>query len=283
MPRYKLTVAYDGTDFHGWQKQCARDGRRSPGAAETDPTDGGPLRTVQGVLEEAAGSVAREPVDVLGASRTDTGVHAVGQVAAFTCGRTFEPDRLWAALNARLPDDVRVRRVHLVEEGFCPVTEAIAKGYRFRIAHSSGLASTRPLFGRSTTFWTARNLDPVRMNEAARHLMGVHDFASFTRLHHSRRSTVRTVYNCLVAATGRHRLRIEISGDGFLHNMVRIIAGTLVDVGRGKIEPEAIDDIIAATDRRAAGPTLPPQGLCLMWVKLSRAGPACESCTSQPV
>ena len=281
MPRFKLIVAYDGTDFHGWQKQCARDERRPPGA-EPDRAAGGPLRTVQGVLEEAAGSVAHEPIDILGASRTDTGVHAVGQVAAFTCRRAFEPDRLSAALNARLPDDVRVRRVHLVDENFCPVTEAIAKGYRYRIAHSRGLASTRPLFGRSTTFWTARTLDPVRMNEAARHLMGVHDFASFTRMHHSRRSTVRTVYNCLVAATGRHRLRIEISGDGFLYNMVRIIAGTLVDVGRGKIEPEAIDDIIAATDRRAAGPTLSPQGLCLMWVKLSPAGPACESCTSQP-
>ncbi len=253
MPRYKLIVAYDGTGFHGWQKQ--------------HPPDHPPLRTVQGVLEQAVAETLTEPVNILGASRTDAGVHARAQVAAFTATRQIATERLAGAINARLPDDLRVRRVTITDAGFSPISDAITKGYRYRIAHACGHGAARPLFDRHFTYWTHYRLDPDRMNDAARRLIGQHDFASFTRLHHNRESTVRTIHDCSVTATGRRRCRLDISGDGFLHNMIRIIAGTLVNVGRGETEPEAIGDILAATDRRSAGPTLPPEGLCLMWVR----------------
>ncbi len=190
-------------------------------------------------------------------------------MAAFTCDLDIEPARLAAALNSRLPDDVQVRAACTVAESFSPITDAIAKGYRYRIAYGRGRepARPRPLFGRFTTFWSPYELDPVRMNEAARRLIGRHDFASFTRKNHGRESTERTVFDCLVTATGKDRCRMDVCGDGFLHNMVRIIAGTLHEVGRGKLEPEAIGDILAAADRDTAGPTLPPEGLFLMWVK----------------
>ncbi len=254
MPRYRLTVAYDGTSFNGWQKQCP------PGEA--------PLRTVQSVLEAAASDVVREPVQVVGASRTDAGAHAIGQVAAFTCQAQIEPRRMAAAINARLPQDVQVRSARAADDAFSPISDAIAKGYRYRIVFGRGGpdGAPRPLFGRFTNFWTPYALRPEPMNEAARRLIGRHDFASFTRLNHGRQTTVRTVFDCRVDAAGRGRLRMEIVGDGFLHNMVRIIAGTLHEVGRGKLEPPDVDRILAAADRAAAGPTLPPEGLCLMWI-----------------
>ncbi len=258
MPRYRLTVAYDGTHFHGWQKQRAADGDQD-------------LRTAQGVLEQAVIEAVREPVTLIGASRTDAGVHAVGQVAAFTCEREFPLDRLCAAINSRLPDDLQVRDASIADAAFSPISDAIAKGYRYRIAwgRAGRSGAPRPLFGRFTTSWTPYCLDAVRMNEAARRLLGEHDFASFTRVNHDRQSTVRTVYDCLVTADRRRRVLLDVAGDGFLYNMVRIIAGTLVEVGRGHIEPEAMTDILEAADRSKAGPTMPAQGLCLRWVKYS--------------
>jgi tRNA pseudouridine38-40 synthase len=255
MPRYRLTVAYDGTNFHGWQKQ------EPPGAE--------PLRTVQHVMERALAEVLRGEVDVVGASRTDAGVHALGQVAAFSCATDFEPKRLVAAVNARLPEDAQVRDASIVPDAFSPISDAIAKGYRYRIAWGRGKPGDlpRPLFNRTTMFWTPYELDAVAMNEGARRLIGQHDFASFTRKNPNRETTVRTVHDCLVTATGRRRLRMDVCGDGFLYNMVRIIAGTLVEIGRGKIAPEAIERILAARDRDAAGPTVAAGGLCLMWVK----------------
>jgi tRNA pseudouridine38-40 synthase len=241
--RYSLLVAYDGTDFHGWQKQAD-------------------LRTVQGELEKAVLLVVREQCNVVGASRTDAGVHARGQVAAFSTDAEIEPRKLAAAVNSRLPEDIRVRRAALCPEGFSPISEAIAKGYRYRFHCGS-----RPLFGRRTTFWTPHALDPVAMNLAARRLIGTHDFASMTRLHHGRESTVRTVHDCMVTRTGPRRLRLDICGDGFLHNMVRIIAGTLLEVGRGRRKPDEMERVLGAHDRTAAGQTLPPEGLFLMWVK----------------
>ncbi len=254
MPRYRLTVAYDGTHFHGWQKQRAADGEED-------------LRTVQGVLEQAVIKAVREPVTLVGASRTDAGVHAVGQVAAFTCER--EQERLAPAINARLPDDLQVRDATSADSAFNPISDAIAKGYRYRIAWGRAGAggAPRPLFSRYTTCWTPFDLDAVRMNEAARRLIGEHDFASFTSLNHQRETTVRTIYDCLVTAGRGRRLRIDVAGDGFLYNMIRVIAGTLIEIGRGRIEPDAMDGIIAAADRSAAGPTLTPEGLCLMWIK----------------
>ena len=189
--------------------------------------------------------------------------------AAFTCIKDLEPPKLCAALNARLPADVQVRAADIVRQAFSPISEAVAKGYRYRIAfgRSRPSGAPRPLFGRFTNFWTPYDLDATRMNEAARRLIGEHDFASFTRKHHGRENTVRTLYDCQVNTRSGRRLRVDVAGNGFLYNMVRIIAGTLVEVGRGKLEPDSVGEILAATDRDKAGPTLPPEGLCLMWIK----------------
>jgi len=253
MPRYKLTVAYDGTNFHGWQKQ------HPPGEE--------PLRTVQDVLEAAVREVMREAVNVIGASRTDAGVHARGQVAAFSAESRMPGKRLRMAVNSRLPADVQVRRIQVVPADFAPIGDCTSKGYQYRLAFGRRHAALKPLFDRHITTWTAYDLDVDRMQSAARHLVGQHDFGSFTRVHHGRESTVRTVFACAVEQVATRRVVIDVSGNGFLYNMIRIIAGTLLEVGRGALEPDAIPDILAMKERTAAGPTLPPEGLCLMWVK----------------
>jgi len=227
------------------------------------------LRTAQGVLEAAVRSVVREPVNVLGASRTDAGVHARGQVAAFTANTNIPPEKLPRAITSRLPEDMQVLKAEIVANNFDPIGGAIAKGYCYRIAHSCA-RHRKPLFGRHYITHTAYQLDPVRMNEAARLLIGEHDFASFTRIAHGRESTVRTIFDCKVDEISPTRCAIHVAGNGFLYNMVRIIAGTLVEVGRGKLEPADILAILAARDRAAAGPTLPPQGLCLMWIEYGK-------------
>jgi tRNA pseudouridine38-40 synthase len=254
--RYKLTIAYDGTAFHGWQRQTGPEGE--------------PLRTVQGALETAVLRAIRQPVEVVGASRTDRGVHARGQVAAFTAEVPIPLPRLPRAINSRLPRDVQVRQAEVVDDAFNPIRDCTAKGYRFQIAHDCALNRFPPLFDRHIVTWTSYRLAPDRMHEAARHLVGEHDFASFTRAHHGRQSTVRTIHACTVRAAPDGRCVMDISGDGFLYNMVRIIAGTLVEVGRGVLAPADIVRILAAADRRAAGPTLPPEGLCLEWVEYGR-------------
>jgi len=309
VPRYSLTIAYDGSDFHGWQKQEPR----APVALGIQPAPslaGSPrildrlddgrviLRTVQEVVERAVRAVVRQPVELTGASRTDAGVHAWGQIAAFTCsddsthrrgdgagGWPVERglDRLVMAVNARLPPDVLIRSAETVPPHFDPIAHSRSKGYSYTIH----LARSRPLWDRKyvTHLWTPLHLETMRL--AAARLVGRHDFAAFAAAGHGRHSTVRTIHACEVTARRiedalpprptrghRHqpadfqpqRIRIDVSGDGFLYNMVRIIAGTLVDVGRGKIKPEAIDDIIDARDRTRAGSTLPPEGLRLEWI-----------------
>ncbi len=265
MPRFKLTIAYDGTHFHGWQKQ--------------EPPDTEPLRTVQGVLEEAVRDALHQEVDVLGASRTDAGVHAQGQVAAMSAETSIPLDRMARAISSRLPDDVQVRRAEIVADDFDPIGHATRKMYRYSIAHGgpvkavSGqpsvvntLPSPPPLFDRHFLYYTWYRLDVRAMSTAAECLVGRHDFASFAQINHGRSSTERTIFDCSVTSTAHDRCHIEVCGDGFLYNMVRIIAGTLVEVGRGKFGPDDIVRIINARDRRCAGPTLPPEGLCLMWV-----------------
>ncbi|MCL4210469.1 MAG: tRNA pseudouridine(38-40) synthase TruA [Phycisphaeraceae bacterium] len=268
MPRYKLTIAYDGTDFHGWQRQ------EPPGAP--------PLRTVQGVIEQAVRETVGASVEVLGASRTDAGVHAIGQVAAFSAETRIPIERLARAISSRLPDDVQVLRAEVAPDDFDPISHARRKTYRYSIAHGgpwveptaashqpsadspfAPLASPPPLFDRRYLYYTYHRLDPVRMHLAARLIVGEHDFASFAQIDHGRATTIRTIFDCSVTATAPDRCHIDVTGSGFLYNMVRIIAGTLLEVGRGRIEPEHAATILAARDRRAAGPTLPPQGLCL--------------------
>lgn len=253
MPRYRLTVAYDGTDFKGWQKQ------HPPGEE--------PLRTVQGVLEEAVRETVREPATIIGASRTDSGVHAIGQTAAFTSESSLEPDRMVRALNSRLPDDVVVRDARFVDERFSPISQAVEKQYRYAIAFGEKAGAPRPLFDRRAVTFAPEVLDVAAMAEAASHIEGTHDFKAFTKRHHGRESTVRTVTSCTARPIGEWRVRIDVRGDGFLWNMVRIIAGTLMDVGRGRIEPGAMPEVIASGERDRGGPTMPPEGLCLLWIR----------------
>ena len=269
MPRYKLTVAYDGTDFCGWQKQEPPD--------PNDPTKRTTLRTVQGVVEETVRELLRENVIVMGASRTDSGVHALGQVAAFTS----EPiegkgigwpeergsDSLIKALNSKLPRDVLIMGAEVVAHDFNPIGGAVEKEYTYTIE----CGPVRPLWDRKYVFHTWYELDLARMQEAAAAMVGEKDFAAFAQIDHGRTTTVRTIFRCSVerAESEMDGMRhiIRVSGSGFLYNMVRIIAGTLMEVGRGKIEPGEIASIIASGDRKRAGPTLPPQGLRLEWVR----------------
>jgi len=300
VPRYKLTVAYDGTDFHGWQKQepVAPDpsdpkAQKLPEAHELLEDRHGrvALRTAQHVLEQAVRETIREPITLTGASRTDSGVHAQGQVAAFTSepdperGVGWPADRgctsLVRALNARLPDDLLVRSAEIVDERFNPIGDCVSKGYSYTI-HASPM---RPLWDRRTVFHTWHEFDVEKMREAAAHLVGTHDFASLAAANHGRQTTVRSIFDCTVtdlsspAQAGEvsaaptegvfpsQRLRIDVSGDGFLYNMVRILAGTLHEVGRGKLDPNQIPAILESKDRTNAGPTLPPEGLRLEWIR----------------
>lgn len=263
MGRVRLLIAYDGTDFHGWQRQ------EPPGLA--------PLRTVQGTLQEVLTEVVAAPISLVGASRTDAGVHALGQVAAFSADHRVPLDRLPMAVNARLPADVRVRGAEAVAGDFDPISHCTSKCYRYTIEHGCDGRDGREgalLFERRTVWQTWHRLDPAPMREAAAALVGTHDFAGLANASHGRESTVRTVFGCTVMQPRAGRLVIEIAGSGFLYNMVRIIAGTLVEVGRGRIGPAQVRDILRTQERTHAGPTLPPQGLRLEWIAYgSQRGP----------
>jgi tRNA pseudouridine38-40 synthase len=252
LPRFKLTIAYDGTDFHGWQKQV--------------PPDAAPLRTVQGVLEEAVRVCVAAPVVVLGASRTDAGVHAIGQVAAFTAETRIPIDRLPLAIGARLPDDVQVLDAAIVHDGFDPISDARSKLYRYTIGSPTPGSAQVPLFERRYLHWQVHELDVAAMDAAARRLVGEHDFAAFAQAAHGRESTIRRIHGCSVLTPRPGRVWIDVSGNGFLYNMVRIIAGTLLEVGRGRMSADQVSEALASKDRTRAGPTLQPHGLCLRWI-----------------
>jgi tRNA pseudouridine38-40 synthase len=249
--RYRLTIAYDGAKFHGWQRQ--------------EPPGGEPLRTVQGVLERALKELLKQPLNLLGASRTDAGVHALGQVACFDATSRVPIERLPEAINARLHEDVEVRAADIVPMKFHPSIDATCKQYRYRIHNSS----QRPLDRRNYTWHCWYDLDIDRMNAAAQRLVGTHDFIGFAAASDQRATTVRTIFDCHVerASNGTPEVHVVIVGDGFLYNMVRIITGTLVEVGRGRFEPQVIDHVLATLDRANAGPTLPPNGLWLEWIR----------------
>ena len=290
--RYRLTVSYDGTDFHGWQRQPLDDqtraalARGSARALEGPPGRDGraELRTVQGVVEHAVRDLLREPdVSLIGASRTDSGVHAQGQVAAFTTRPLAEKGVGWPAergagvlvkaLNAKLPRDVLVREAAVVRDDFDPISDAQSKEYTYTIA----TGPDRPLWQRRYVFHTWYALDAARIDEAAHALVGEHDFAGFAQIDHGRATTVRTIHACSVEPVRASEpglwsdpapaVRIRVSGSGFLYNMVRIIAGTLMEVGRGAMEVESVREVLVRADRRLAGPTLPPQGLRLEWIR----------------
>lgn len=262
----RLTVEYSGTRFAGWQIQ--------PHA-----------RTVQGEVERALAVILREEVRVTGASRTDAGVHALGQVVSFETRAATPRPRLLAGLNALLPDDVAVLAVDEVPPGWSARFAARGKHYRYRILERRTKSPTEA----ATSWHVPGPLDLEAMQDAAARLVGTHDFVAFaSKGADESRPTVRTIHEVRVsrqpgspwgadegppsrwpAAGGPHErpiVAIDVAGDGFLYKMVRTIAGTLAQVGKGRRAPESLDAAIASRDRRQAGPAAPPQGLFLMRV-----------------
>ena len=251
--RLKLTIAYRGTAYHGWQQQ---------GDADDDS-----LPTVQQVLRNALVQVVRHPVVVTGSSRTDAGVHAKGQVAHVDTDQSQIPlEGLRRAVNSRLPADVLVRSIEAVSDGFHAIGSTVSKRYQYLI----WCAEDRPVFGADLMWHRWQPLDASSMCEAASRLVGTHDFTTFARPGHGRATTVRTVHACTVSRRGP-RIVIGVEGSGFLWNMVRIIAGTLADVGRGRFAPEDVPAMLAARDRTMAGGTAPAHGLYLQWVRFAAA------------
>lgn len=258
MQRYKLTLAYRGTRYHGWQAQPAME--TYTGEA---PPPGEGIPTIQETVTRAIMTVVQHPVLLVGSSRTDAGVHAKGQVAHFDTDKVQIPvESLRRAINHQLPSDVLVRGIEPVTESFDALQTTVRKRYQYAIWN----AADRPVFLNDLVWHRWQKLDAEAMRSAAAHLVGRHDFASFARPGHGRDHTIRTVHACDISARPP-RLVIGVEGSGFLWNMVRIMVGTLVQVGIGRYKPEAVVQMLEARDRQAAGPTAPPHGLYLQWVK----------------
>lgn len=253
--RILLRVAYDGTNYHGWQVQ--------PNA-----------KTIEGELNRVLTQLTGEKIQVTGASRTDAGVHALGNVAVFDTASKIPAEKFSYALNQRLPEDIVIQSSLQVADDFHPRHCDCCKTYEYDI-----LNRTFPLPAyRNTAYFLYGDLDLDAMRRACQAFPGEHDFASFCAAGAQVQTTVRTIYSLEVleqplAVTGRgvssqrspeRLLTIRVRGNGFLYNMVRIIAGTLVEVGRGHIRPEEVEGIIAACDRAKAGPTAPARGLRLV-------------------
>ena len=243
MRRIMLTVAYDGTNYHGWQIQ---------------PN----VITIESVLNEALSSLFKEEIHVIGASRTDTGVHALGNIAVFDTEARMPGDKVSYALNQRLPQDIRIEDSREVPLDFHPRHCNSRKTYEYKILNREFPLPTYRLYAH----FTYVPLDVTRMQQAADYLVGEHDFKSFCAIGAQVKTTVRTIYACDVEKEG-DIITIRVTGNGFLYNMVRIIAGTLVQVGGGAIEPEAVKEILAKKDRSAAGPTAPAHGLTMMGIE----------------
>ncbi|HAS21210.1 MAG TPA: tRNA pseudouridine(38-40) synthase TruA [Lachnospiraceae bacterium] len=289
MKRVLLVTAYDGTDFAGFQAQKSG------------------VRTVEGVLNQALGSLTGERIEVIGASRTDAGVHALCNLAVFDTDSRIPGDKFAAALNTRLPEDVKIQESFEVDPDFHPRHCMTIKTYEYRIYNAP---FPSPVYGRNCCY-SYTPFDTERMRRAADCLTGTHDFKSFCSVYSQALTTVRTITGISVteellkdpagirgcfygsrgedrAAAGKNRrsllmpriISIRVSGTGFLYNMVRIIAGTLMEAGRGAIRPEDMPSILAACDRRAAGPTAPARGLTLVSYRIfpeesSRARSGC--------
>lgn len=243
MKRIMLTVAYDGTNYCGWQLQ--KNGE-----------------TIESMLDGALKSLTGEDIHVLGASRTDSGVHAMGNVAVFDTEARMPGEKYVYALNQRLPEDIRVQRSCEVPMDFHPRYQKTVKTYEYRILNRE---FPLPAY-RLNTHFTYCPLDEKKMQQAADFLLGEHDFQSFCAAGAQVKSTVRTIYELKVIREGE-LLTIRITGNGFLYNMVRIIAGTLIKVGCGDWEPEYVQEILETRDRAKAGPTAPARGLTLMEIR----------------
>ena len=242
-----LTIAYDGTAYAGWQVQ--------PGQ-----------RTIQAELEQALVRITGETVRVTASGRTDAGVHALGQVVGFQTSGTMSPDVFQRALNAELPEDIAVVSAAEAVPDFHPIRDSVSKRYRYLIDDGP----VRDVFSRRYSWHYRRRLDEAAMAAAAAHLLGCHDFPSFETAGAERQDSIRNISHLSVIRgcdEQRNQITIEVEADGFLYNMVRAIVGTLVEVGRGAQRPDWVQPVLEAADRSQAGPTAPPQGLFLLWVK----------------
>lgn len=244
MRNIKLIIEYDGKEFNGWQRQPKQ-------------------LNIQGTIEEAIGRITGEKIELMASGRTDAGVHALGQVANFKTESTIPIDKFAIAINTNLKKSIRIIQAEEVDEKFHSRLTCKRKTYRYIIDCSKqGSAIYRNLETHIPS-----ELTISKMQEAAKYMEGEHDFKAFKASGTSSKSSVRTIYQIQVIPKENQRIWIEVTGNGFLYNMVRIIAGTLVEVGEGKKQPEEIKEIIASKDRTQAGKTLPPQGLYLVNVE----------------
>lgn len=243
MRNIKLTIEYDGKDFNGWQKQ---------------PTK----LNIQGEIERAIEQITGEKVDLIASGRTDAGVHSLGQIANFKTESKLPIEKFPVALNSKLKKSIRIQNAEEVEENFHSRYSCKQKTYRYIINNSKeGSAIYRNL-----EYHMPIKLDIKSMEKAIKYFEGEHDFKGFKASGTSSKNSVRKIYKAEIKKDG-DRILIELTGSGFLYNMVRIIAGTIVEVGLGKIKPEDISDIIESKDRTKAGKTLPPYALYLVKVE----------------
>ena len=244
MRNIKLTIEYDGKEFNGWQKQPNK-------------------LNIQGNIEQAIKLVTGEEVELFASGRTDAGVHAFGQVANFKTNSLIPIEKIPIALNTNLKKSIRIVEAEEVDERFHSRLSCKRKTYRYVINNSS----CESAIYRNLETYIPIKLDVNKMKEAAKYFEGEHDFKSFKASGTSSKSSVRIIYELEILEKANDRIYIEVTGNGFLYNMVRIISGTLVDVGLGKIKPEEIQEIIDCKDRNKAGKTLPAHGLFLMNVE----------------
>lgn len=237
--RVRLIVAYDGTNYHGWQVQ--------PGVV-----------TIESELNRCLSALLQEEIQVIGASRTDSGVHALGNVAVFDTTARMPADKISYALNQRLPEDIRIQKSEEVAADWHPRHCESRKTYEYHIYRGEFPMPVKRLY----TLHTYHKLNVDQMREAAVYLEGEHDFKSFCQTGAQVESTVRTIYKVEIKENGAE-LIVRVCGNGFLYNMVRIIVGTLLEVGQGKRRPDDMKNILEATNRAAAGPTAPAHGLLL--------------------
>lgn len=253
MRRVRLWIAYDGTDYCGWQIQ--------PNGI-----------TIEEVLNKKLSLLTGEEIRVIGASRTDSGVHALGQVAVFDTASSIPPERMAYALNQKLPEDIVIVRSDEVSPDWHPrYQDEVFKTYEYHIYNAPVPDPLKRRYSTHVSF----PMDVEKMREGAAYLVGTHDFASFCNIRTSVEDTVRTVTD-LTITKNEEDLTIRITGNGFLYNMVRIIAGTLIRVGRGFYQPEKVKEILEEKERTAAGVTAPPNGLVL--VEINYGGEKNELC-----
>ena len=247
MKNYKILVQYEGTRYHGWQRQ------------------GNAADTIQGKLEAVLSRLDGAPVEVIGSGRTDAGTHAAGQVANFYLSTEPEPDAVMQYLNQYLPEDIGVIQIREVPLRFHSRLNSIRKTYQYRLK----VGSVPMVFDRRYMASYPDSLDVAAMRKAAKLLLGRHDFYSFCANKRMKKSTVRTLYR-LDIEEHENELRFVVCGSGFLHHMVRILVGTLCEVGAGKRRPESMTALLRCRNRAMAGETMPAEGLMLMQVEYER-------------